>query len=136
MKRLVRVLLPAIVLAPLCGGCAAMQRQKVQQMESMLSASGFKMKIADTPEKVATVKAKPQLKLQPLSRHGKLYYAYADADGCGCTYIGDQAAYQSYQGLVQQKEIAREDKEAAAVNEDAAIVEDDGMWESWGGDVW
>ena len=113
-----------------------MQRKKTQEMESMLSASGFKMKIADTPEKMAALKAKPQLKLKPLNRHGKVYYAYADADGCGCTYIGDQAAYQSYQGLVQQKEIAKEDKEAAEVNEDAAIVTDDGMWESWGGDVW
>jgi hypothetical protein len=125
-----------IALAAFCGGCAAMQRKKTQETESMLSAAGFKMKIADTPEKMAKLKAKPQLKLKPLSRNGKVYYAYADADGCGCTYIGDQAAYQSYQGLVQQKEIAKEDKEAAEVNEDAAIVTDDGMWESWGGDVW
>lgn len=135
-KRVLGSALSLIGLAVLGSGCAYTQRHQAEQTEPMLSAAGFKMKLADTPEKLAKVKAKPQLKLQPLQRHGKLYYAYADADGCGCTYIGDESAYQNYQGLVQQKQIAQQDKEAAEVNEDAAIVEDDGMWESWGGDLW
>ena len=136
MQRVVRTLLPVVVLAALGSGCAYTQRQKAQQIEPMLSAAGFKMKLADTPEKLAQLKAKPQLKLKPLTRNGKLYYAYADADGCSCSYLGDESAYQNYQGLVQQQEIAREDREAANVNEDAAIIEDDGIWESWGGDAW
>lgn len=136
ITRRVGMALSVVGLALLCGGCAAMQRQKTHEVESTLSAAGFKMKLADTPEKLAQLKAKPQRKLKPLKRHGELYFAYVDADGCRCTYIGDQTAYQNYQNLVQQKELARADQESAEVNEDAAIVEEDGMWESWGGDAW
>ena len=136
MRTRVGMGLAVVSLVVLCGGCAAMRRQKTHEVESTLSAAGFKMKLADTPEKLAQMKAKPQLKLKPLKRHGKLYYAYVDADGCSCTYIGDESAYQNYQSLVQQKQLAKEDRESAEVNEDAAIVEEDGMWESWGGDAW
>lgn len=135
-RRRVGMALPVLGLVLLCGGCGAMQRQKTREAESTLSAAGFKMKPADTPEKLAQLTAKPQLKLKPLQHHGKLYYAYVDADGCRCSYIGDQSAYQNYQSLMQQKQRAQADQESAEVNEDAAIVEDDGMWESWGGAPW
>ena len=134
MTRVSALLLPLISLGVLCGACAYTQRQQAQQVEPMLSAAGFKMKLADTPEKMAKLQAMPQLKLRPLKRDGKLYYAYVDADGCRCTYLGDEAAYQSYQILRQQQQNAREDTAAASVNEDAAIVGDDSLWESWGPD--
>lgn len=129
-------MLTVIGLVVLGGGCAYTQRQKAQQIEPMLSAAGFKMKIADTPEKLAKLQAMPQLKFRTLKRHGKLYYAYTDAEGCRCTYLGSEAAYQSYESLQVQQRIAKEDMAAAEVNEDAAIVEDDAVWESWGMDVW
>jgi hypothetical protein len=125
-----------IGLALCCASCAYTQRQKAAQVEPMLSAAGFKMKLADTPERLAKLKALPQLKLKPLKRHGKLYYAYADAEGCKCTYLGNESAYQNYQSLVVQQRIANQDTSAAEVDEDAAIVEDDAAWEDWGADVW
>jgi hypothetical protein len=133
-KRLARVLLPVIGLGVVASACAYTQRQKAQQVEPMLSAAGFKMKLADTPEKLAKLQGMPQLKLKPLTRSGKVYYAYVDADGCRCTYLGDEAAYQSYQILRQQQQNARADTVAGNVNEDAAIVGDDSLWESWGPD--
>jgi hypothetical protein len=108
-----------------------MQRRKAKQVEPMLSAAGFKMKLADTPEKLAKVKALRQLKLKPLKRHGKLYYAYADAEGCKCTYLGNESAYQNYQNLVVQQRIAKEDQAVGGFDEDATIVEDDAVWEDW-----
>lgn len=136
MNRVLGSLLAVVIVAGLCGGCAYTQRQKAKQIEPMLSAAGFKMKLADTPEKLAKLQAMPQFKLKPLKRHGKLYYAYTDAEGCQCTYLGDESAYQHYQSLVVQQRIAQEDKAAADVQEDAAIIEDDAAWESWGADVW
>jgi hypothetical protein len=115
-------------------GCAYMRRQKAQQIEPMLSAAGFKMKLADTPEKLAKMQAMPQLRLRSLTRKGKVYYAYTDAEGCRCTYLGDASAYQNYQALVQQRQIAGEDTDAGNVTEDTAIVEDNELWESWGPD--
>ena len=134
MKRTARFLVPVAGLVVLASACAYTQRHKAQQIEPMLSAAGFKMKLADTPEKLANLQAVPQLKLKPLQRDGKVYYAYVDAEGCRCTYLGDEAAYQSYQVLLQQQQNAREDTAAASVNEDAAIVGDDSLWESWGPD--
>ena len=43
----------ASVVAVLLGGCAAIQREEAQQTESTLSAAGFQMKPADTPERLA-----------------------------------------------------------------------------------
>lgn len=57
-------MLTVIGLVVLGGGCAYTQRQKAQQIEPMLSAAGFKMKIADTPEKLAKLQAMPQLKFR------------------------------------------------------------------------
>jgi hypothetical protein len=136
MKRVLVSLLPIISLVLLSGGCAYTARQRAATVEPMLSAAGFKMKLADTPVRLAKLKALPQLKLKPLKRHGKLYFAYADADGCGCMYLGNQSAYQNYQGLVVQQHIVDEDRAAANVDEDAAIVEDDAAWDEWGADVW
>lgn len=117
-------------------GCGYMQRQKAKQTEPMLSAAGFKMKLADTPEKLAKIQAMPQLKLKPLKRGGKLYFAYADAEGCKCMYLGDQAAYQRYQNLLLDQRVAQESEETAAMDQDAAIIDEDAVWESWGFDVW
>ena len=125
-----------VVSAAALGGCGYTQRQKAQRIEPMLSAAGFKMKLADTPEKLAKIQAMPQLKLQPVKRQGKLYFAYPDVQGCTCLYLGNQTAYQNYQNLVLERREVKEEKEAAIVNEDAAIIDDDAVWESWGFDVW
>ena len=136
MKRMAGASAPVIGLALLCAGCTLVQRQTAQQTESMLSAAGFRMTVADTPEKLSALQAKPQRKIKFLQRHGKTYFAYADAAGCGCAYIGDQAAYQKYLGMVDQQRITQDSYVPAAIDADAAIVEDDGIWESWGGDPW
>ena len=136
MHCIVGSIVTVVSAAVLWNGCALTQRQKAAKTEPMLSAAGFKMKLADTPEKLAKLQALPQLTFRTLKRRGKLYYAYTDVEGCRCTYLGNESAYQNYQGLLQQQRIAQQDREAAAVDQDAAIVEDDAMWESWGFDVW
>jgi hypothetical protein len=136
MKRMAGAVLRVIGVGVLCVGCALLPRQKSKQTEAMLSAAGFTIKAADTPEKRAALAAKPQRKIKFLRRHGKTYFAYVDADGCGCAYLGDQVAYQKYLGMLDQQRTAGEDSDAPEVDEDAAIVEDDGIWESWGGDPW
>ena len=131
-----RAVVAVLGLAVLCGGCAFVHRKNAQQTESMLSAAGFTMKVADTPEKLAALQAKPQRKITFLQRRGRTYFAYVDAGGCGCSYMGDQSAYQKYLGMVNQKRIEDDSYDAAQVDEDGALVEDDGLWESWGGDPW
>jgi len=124
----------ALALALALTGCAAIEKQEAQQQasqtEQLLSAAGFQMKLADTPQKLAHLQALTPLKLAPHPRDGKIYFIYADAQFCQCLYAGDQAAYQRYQRLAVAKNIANEQRLAAQMNEDAAM--NWGMWGPWG----
>jgi len=118
------------VLLFVLGGCAALQNQQAMDTERLLSAAGFQMKLADTPEKMAHLKTLTQRKLVPHERDDKIYYVYADANECQCIYVGTEKAYQRYQKLALKKQIAEERLNAAEMNENAAM--DWGMWGPWG----
>ena len=104
-------------------GCAAMKKSEATDTEQLLSAAGFKMKLADTPEKIAHLKTLAQLKVVPHDRNGKMYYVYADAAYCQCLYAGNQEAYQRYENLAVKQNIAQ-------MNEAASMDWD--MWGPWG----
>jgi len=111
--------------------CAAIQKHEAIQKERLLAASGFQMKLADTPDKLARLEQLPQRKLLPHTRaDGKLFYISADAEACKCIYVGTEAAYQRYQKIAVQQQIAQDQRMTAQMNEDAAL--DWGMWEPWG----
>lgn len=111
------------------GGCAAMQENRVMDMERTLAASGFRVKFADTPEKMEHLKDLTQRKLVPHSKEGKVFYIYADAEYCKCLYVGDEEAYQRYQELALQRKIAEDQRMAAEMNRDASM--NWGMWGPW-----
>jgi len=110
--------------------CAAMREDAAHKKENLLSAAGFKMKLADTPEKLARVQAMPQLKMVTRSGPvGQLGYTYADAKGCKCVYTGDSANYTEYKRLALQRDEAEAQVEAAEANEAASM--DWGWWGPW-----
>jgi hypothetical protein len=110
------------VLGIALAGCAAMEKREAVDTERLLAAAGFKMKLADTPERLAHLKTLTQLKVVPHDRNGKLYYVYADAAGCQCLYAGNPADYQRYENLAVKQNIAQ-------MNEAASM--DWGMWGPW-----
>lgn len=123
-----------IVLAALvvvASGCAALRKSEVDSQEQLLSAAGFQMKLADTPQKVEHLQGLTPQKLVPHTRDGKLYYVYADAEFCKCLFVGNEAAYQKYQQLAIQQKVAQERLNAAAMNENAAM-----NWGMWGPFWW
>jgi hypothetical protein len=111
------------VLSIALAGCAAMKKSEATDTEHLLSAAGFKIKLADTPERLAHLKTLVQLKVVPHERNGKMYYIYADAAYCQCLYAGNQEAYQRYENLAVKQNIAQ-------MNEAASM--DWGMWGPWG----
>jgi hypothetical protein len=114
------------------GGCAMHQDQKAVEMEKLLAASGFKMRLADTESKLAQLKELPQRKLVAQNWNGKVRYVYADASNCKCAYVGDEEAYKHFQGLALQRQIAEEDRRAAERDKPAEM--DSGGWhlnKSW-----
>jgi hypothetical protein len=104
------VIVTTIVLA----GCATIEKQETKSTEQLLSASGFDIQPADTPEKLASLQAMKQNKLlRRQTKDGALQFLYADAAVCRCLYVGDQQDYQRYQKLAVQQQIAIADQEAA-----------------------
>lgn len=112
-------------------GCASIEKQEVEQKESMLSAAGFSMKPATTPAQRANLATLPPNKLVAQPVDGQVRYFYADPKTCGCVYVGDEKAYQTYQRLVFEQRIADEQRMSAEMNEDAAMD-----WGAWGPGPW
>lgn len=111
-------------------GCTAIEKREDMQVERTLSAAGFKMRFADSQQQLKNTTEMTQRKLVPQISDGQTVYVYADAKFCKCIYVGSEAAYQRYQKLAIQKEIANERMEAAEMNEDAMM--DWGAWGPWG----
>lgn len=107
-------------------GCAAMRARENMQTERLLSAAGFQMRFADTPEKIDNLESLQQRKLLPQNHDGKMYYVYADKT-CGCLYVGTENAYQRYEQLAEQRKIARENLEAARAYQESEL-----NWDTWG----
>ncbi len=125
----------AMVLAIALIGCAAVQeiqKSEASDKEQLLAAAGFKVRLADTPEKLAHLQTMTQRKLIAHQRNGKVYYVYADALACKCLYIGNEEAYQRLQQLTIQRRIAEQQRMTAEMNMDAAM--NWGMWGPW--DPW
>ncbi len=95
-------------------GCAMNRNQKAVEMERLLAASGFKMRLADSESKLAQLKELPQRKLVAQDWSGKVVYVYADASNCKCAYVGDEEAYKHFQDLALERQISEEDRRAAA----------------------
>jgi hypothetical protein len=116
-------------------GCAAMKIQGIKarnaaDMEQLLSAAGFKMKPADTPEKLSHLKTLTRQRLVPHEHNGNVHYVYADANFCKCLYVGDQEAYERYRKLAVQKRMAEGQMRALEVNPDGSMD-----WGTWGASI-
>lgn len=120
-----RTLVVGVTTALVVAGCAS---QQAKSTESLLAASGFDVRYADTPEKLTHLEQLTQRKLVEHSRDGKPAYVYADAKGCKCLYAGDEKDYQQYQKTMVKEQIANQQTMAAEMNQDAAM--NWGMW--WG----
>jgi len=121
------VVLAAVVIA--LGGCATIRRHETLDTEQVLSAAGFQMKLSDTPEKLASLRALPPQRLVPQEREGRLYYVYADPEVCRCLYVGTEPQYQEYQRLALQKRLA--DEELMGAQNDLYGTMNWGLWGPW-----
>lgn len=105
-------------------GCATTMRT-----EDLLSAAGFKIVPATTPELQARLKAIPPHKVTMVQRDGKAYFVYPDVTQ-NVLYVGQNAQYQRYQQLREQNQLAQEQLNAAELNAEW------GAWGTWGGEGW
>ena len=116
------VVAAALTAALALGACVTVG---AQEKEGQLAAAGFVRLQADTPAKVAKLQALPQNSIVYAQRKGGNAYIYADAAGCNCAYVGNDAAYQSYQQIRAANNIAQMQETTAMLNAEAA--------NDWGG---
>jgi len=119
MTRKLFVLALALALVDLAG-CAAIQRSDAMDTERSLAAAGFQMKMADTAARTAQVSGLPQRKLTRVPHEGENRFVYADATYCKCVYVGTEAAYDRYQKIAIDQQVANEQLDASM------------NWDAWG----
>jgi len=68
-----------------------------QADQDVLVSTGFVMYRADTPAKLAALRALPENKfIHRTGRSGAAYYIYSDHGRCACAYVGSQQAMDAY----------------------------------------
>lgn len=65
-----------------------------------LEDAGFKMREANTPDRVARLRSIPPHVFVPHRKDGRRYYVYADPTGCRCAFVGDETAMKTYRDMV------------------------------------
>jgi hypothetical protein len=110
-------LLAACAVAALVIGCST-----TKSTENFLSAAGFKIIPATTPQQQAHLKTLPRDKVTKVERAGTNYWVFPDAKS-EVLYVGQSAQYQEYQKLRLQN----------AMELDQAQLSSVPGWGVWGG---
>jgi hypothetical protein len=110
-------------------GCQTRQ-QIVAQREDNLSAAGFVVRPANTPERQAMLHRMPPHQFVQRINGNAVHYVYADPLVCGCLYVGTQQAFNQYKLHQQQQNLADEQQMTAQMYQDPAWSW--GAWGPWG----
>lgn len=118
----------AVLVAATClAGCVSAQ-ETVQSRENMLSAAGFIVRPADTPQRQQALATLPANRVVQRFHDDRVAYVYADPLVCHCLYVGGQGAFGRYQQQRQQQRLADEQVEATQFGPAGGFG-----WGPWGG---
>ena len=106
--------------------CASTQTS-MQNRESMLVASGFKVITPNTPAQQQKLQNLPPGKVTMIQKGKKTYYIFPDP-AHNQAYVGGPKEYKAYQQLRAENKLSKEDLETAEMYQDAAM-----QWGAWGG---
>jgi hypothetical protein len=115
-------ILGAIALLAIAAGCATTSTTKTD----MLTAAGFKLMTADTPQKQEILGTLPKDQLSVVTWKGKTFYVQPAA-ASNQAYVGTPKEYQAYQQLRLAKQMSNDNLMAAQMNNDAMM-----RWDAWG----
>ena len=109
------------------GGCVASPGALIVDQENSLSAAGFKVLPASSPERQAMLARLPANVVAQHIEGDQVSYLYGDPLVCHCLYVGDQQAFAHYQQDQIARRVADSQLAAARLNEDLAWD-----WGPWG----
>ena len=110
-----------LLLALLASGCAS-----TRETEQLLSASGFKIIPAATPEQKAQLRTVRQGTLTMVQRDGKVYFVFPNRK-LQVLYVGRQEQYDHYQELRFEQKLAQRRMHAVQMGTEAAFS----PWSGW-----
>lgn len=119
------LILAAVFTFPACSTfrhAEASRPSEVAQTEAFLKQAGFGQLEVETPEQLETARSLPTYELRHYPAQDGDVYWYYDPGECQCVMVGDEKAYEQYQGLTQQKndiaeyEAQSQQEEAASLN--------------------
>jgi hypothetical protein len=127
-----RAILAVAIVAGMAVGAGSLTacespQQRVEQREDLLSAAGFIVRPANTPERQAMLHRLPPHKFVQRVNGDVIHYVYADPLVCGCLYVGTQQAYNQYKANQLQQNLADEQSMTAQTYSDASW-----NWGAWG----
>jgi hypothetical protein len=96
-----------------------------KQKENMLSAAGFKMMPANTPQREEHLKSLPDDRLTTANLNGHNYFVFPDRAE-SMLFVGQEPQYQQYQRMRLENQLAEERVYAAEITDDWA------GWGAWG----
>ena len=107
-----KALFGSMIAAAILTGCATLQAASTRSTEEILSAAGFSVQAAETPQTAADLQTPPARRVLREVRDGQSVYVYRDPQVCRCLYVGGEPEYQQYQRLRLQKDVADEESRA------------------------
>ncbi len=93
--------------AVLLVACARGLNDRAPPTDQLLSATGFQMRYADTPRKLAELERMTQRRPVPHQCMRARQYVYADATFCRCLYVGSESAFERFQRLAWYRRLDR-----------------------------
>jgi hypothetical protein len=98
-------------------------QQQAQELEPMLEAAGFSELPAATPDQTTGLKTLPPLKLNYyIDQNGVKHYWVADPEFCKCLFHGDEAAYQRYENIKLENQVADRDRRAVEAQQQQQMM--------------
>ena len=99
--------------------------QQAEQIEPVLTAAGFRMLPADTPEKQKHLDSLLPLQVEYyVGKTGNLHYYMADPYYCKCMYIGTEQNYQKYEQIKLNEQFQATEGEISRQNLEAQQMEE------------
>jgi hypothetical protein len=117
----------AVVVGVFAVSACETQQDRISSREDKLSAAGFIIKPANTPERQAMLKRLPANQFVQRQNGDTIHYVYSDPIVCGCLYVGTQQAYNQYKANQLAQHLADEQQMSAQEYSDAAW-----NWNAWG----
>jgi hypothetical protein len=100
------VLIAAVIGIFLVGCATAPSGSPAKSQDDLLAAAGFTPHVANTPQSLAYLKTLPPQEIVQHRYKGATRYLVCTDQNSKACYVGDEAAYQRYQNLANQADIA------------------------------